>query len=82
MAISEAMADVESGAVQPVPEHLKNKHVKAIGSGKVTEYKYPHAFANHFVEQAYLNVPKTYYRPTEQGYEATIKKRLEFLRRS
>lgn len=82
MAISEAMADVESGAVQPVPEHLKNKHVKAIGSGKVTEYKYPHAFANHFVEQAYLNIPKKYYRPTEQGYEATIQKRLEFLRRS
>lgn len=82
MAISEAMADVESGAVQPVPEHLKNKHVKAIGSAQVTEYKYPHAFANHFVEQAYLNIPKKYYRPTEQGYEATIQKRLEFLRRS
>ncbi len=82
MAISEAMADVESGAVQPVPEHLKNKHVKAIGSAQVTEYKYPHAFANHFVEQVYLNVPKKYYRPTEQGYEATIQKRLEFLRRS
>ena len=32
MAISEAMADVESGAVQPVPEHLKNKHVRTIGS--------------------------------------------------
>ena len=82
MAISEAMADVESGAVQPVPEHLKNKHVKAIGSAQVTEYKYPHAFANHFVEQAYLNIPKKYYRPTEQGYEATIQKRLEFIRRS
>ena len=82
MAISEAMADIESGAVQPVPEHLKNKHVKAIGSAKVTEYKYPHAFANHFVEQAYLNVPKNYYRPTEQGYESTITKRMAALRPS
>lgn len=82
MAISEAMADIESGAIQLVPEHLKNKHVNAIGSGKVTAYKYPHAFANHFVEQAYLNIPKKYYRPTEQGYEATIQKRLEFLKRS
>ncbi|MBQ6135905.1 MAG: replication-associated recombination protein A [Kiritimatiellae bacterium] len=80
MAISEAMADVESGAVQPVPEHLKNKHVKAIGSGKVTEYKYPHSFANHYVEQEYLGIPKQYYRPTDQGYEATIAKRLEFLK--
>lgn len=79
MAISEAMADVESGAVQPVPEHLKNKHVKAIGSNVVTEYKYPHAFANHYVEQAYLGIPKNYYRPSDQGYEATIAKRMESL---
>ena len=76
MAISEAMADVESGAVQPVPEHLKNKHVKAIGSNTVTEYKYPHAFANHFVKQAYLGIPKKYYRPTDQGYEVNIARRL------
>ena len=72
MAISEAMADIESGAVQPVPEHLKNKHVKAIGSNRVTEYKYPHAFANHYVEQDYLNIPKAYYRPSKEGYELTI----------
>ncbi|MBP5285679.1 MAG: replication-associated recombination protein A [Kiritimatiellae bacterium] len=76
LAIDESMADVESGAVQPVPEHLKNKHVRAIGSAEVTEYKYPHNFANHFVKQDYLTVKKTYYRPTDQGYEATIKKRL------
>lgn len=75
MAISEAMADIESGAVQPVPEHLKNKHVKAIGSNAVTEYKYPHEFANHFVKQAYLTIPKRYYRPSDQGYEITIAKR-------
>ena len=81
MAIDEAMADIESGAVQPVPEHLKNKHVKAIGSNTVTEYKYPHAFANHFVEQDYLTVPKAYYRPSDQGYELTLNRRLESLKR-
>ena len=75
-AVQEAMADVERGAVQPVPEHLKNKHVRAIGSGEVTEYKYPHDFANHFVKQEYLTIPKKYYRPSDQGYEATIMKRL------
>lgn len=80
MAISEAMADIESGAVQPVPEHLKNKHVKAIGSETVTEYKYPHSFANHYVKQEYMGVPKSYYRPTQEGYEATIQKRLSALR--
>ena len=80
MAISEAMADIESGAVQPVPEHLKNKHVKAIGSNDVTEYKYPHNFANHYVKQEYLYSPKQYYRPTNEGYEATIGKRLDNLK--
>ena len=80
MAITEAMADVESGAVQPVPEHLKNKHVKAIGSNEVTEYKYPHDFANHYVKQDYLTIPKHYYRPSQEGYEATIRKRLESLK--
>jgi putative ATPase len=80
MAISEAMADIESGAVQPVPEHLKNKHVKAIGSETVTEYRYPHNFANHYVKQEYMGVPKSYYRPTQEGYEATIQNRLSALR--
>lgn len=80
MAISEAMADIESGSVQPVPEHLKNKHVKAIGSETVTEYKYPHNFANHYVKQEYMDIPKNYYRPTQEGYEATISKRLNALR--
>lgn len=80
LAIDEAMADIEAGAVQPVPEHLKNKHVKAIGSNKVTEYKYPHNFANHYVAQSYLSIPKSYYRPTDQGYEATISKRISATR--
>ena len=79
MAISEAMADIEAGAVQPVPEHLKNKHVQAVGSAEVTEYKYPHNFANHYVKQDYLTIPKKYYRPTEEGYEATISKRMAAL---
>lgn len=80
MAVQEAMADIERGAVQPVPEHLKNKHVKAIGSNEVTEYKYPHDFANHFVKQDYLTIQKRYYRPSQEGYEATIGKRLEGLK--
>lgn len=80
MAVSEAMADIESNQVQPVPEHLKNKHVRAIGSSDVTEYKYPHNFANHFVSQQYLSVQKSYYRPSDQGYEISIARRLKLLR--
>ncbi len=80
IAISEAMADIESGVVQSVPEHLKNKHVKAIGSNKVTEYKYPHDFANHYVKQEYVGSTKKYYRPTSEGYESIISKRMDALR--
>ena len=80
MAISEAMADIRSNAVQPVPEHLKNKHVRAIGSNDVTEYKYPHNFANHFVSQPYLSIQKNYYRPTDQGFEISINRHLRLLK--
>ena len=79
-AIDKAMHDVQTGAVQPVPEHLKNVHVKAIGAEENIGYKYPHSYAGAWTEQAYLRIPETYYMPSEQGYEATIAKRLEALR--
>ena len=79
-AIGKAMQDVESGRVQPVPEHLKNVHVKAIGAEENAGYKYPHSYAGAWTEQAYLRIPATYYIPSEQGYEATIAKRMEALR--
>lgn len=79
-AIDTAMSDIRSGRVQPVPEHLKNVHVKAEGKEKAPEYRYPHAFADTAVDQAYLTVPKTYYRPRPSGYEDTIAKRLAWMR--
>lgn len=79
MAVSEAMADIRSNSIQPVPEHLKNKHVRAIGSNDVTEYKYPHNFANHFVSQPYMTVHKNYYRPSDQGFEINISRRLRLI---
>ena len=79
-AIAKAIHDVETGAVQPVPEHLKNVHVKAIGAEEHDGYKYPHTYAGAWVEQSYLRIPETYYLPSDQGYEATIAKRMESLR--
>ena len=81
-AIDMAIEDVKTGAIQPVPEHLKNVHVKAIGAEKHDGYKYPHAFKNAWVEQAYMKIPKKYYVPSAQGYEATIAKRMEVLDRN
>lgn len=79
-ALDKAMRDVETGAVQPVPEHLKNVHVKAIGAAHNDGYKYPHAYKGAWVEQSYLRIPATYYIPSDQGYEATIAKRMETLK--
>lgn len=78
-ALNRAWKDIESGAVQPVPEHLKNVHVKAIGAAENTGYKYPHAYKDAWTEQAYLRIPETYYFPSDRGYEATIAKRMETL---
>ena len=76
-AIGKAIHDVETGAVQPVPEHLKNVHVQAIGAEEHDGYKYPHSYAGAWVEQSYLRIPEKYYIPSDQGYEATIAKRME-----
>ena len=81
LAVDEALADVRSGRVLAVPEHLKNIHVNAIGKeGLDVAYKYPHNFDQHLVKQDYLPVDKRYYRPTTQGYEDTIAKRMEQVR--
>ena len=79
-ALEKAMHDVETGAVQPVPEHLKNVHVKAIGAEQNDSYQSPRAYKVAWVEQAYLRIPETYYIPSDQGYEATIAKRMEMLK--
>jgi len=77
LAVDEALEDVRSGRLLAVPEHLKNVHVDAVGrEGLDTAYKYPHDFDQHTVQQEYLPADKRYYRPTSQGYEDTIAKRM------
>jgi putative ATPase len=81
VAINEAIADVREGRTIPVPRHLRSTAyggAKALGHGK--GYKYAHDFEGGFVEQDYLGVDKTYYRPTDRGYEAEITERMERLR--
>lgn len=81
LAIDKALADVKTSSGE-VPKHLRDTHykgAKAFGHG--IGYKYPHDFENHFVNQRYLpdEISAHYYEPTAQGYEATIKRRLESL---
>jgi len=75
-AIDAAMRDIESGNGGEVPIHLRDSHyggAEKLGHG--TEYKYPHDYPNHYVEQQYLpDVLKgrTYYTPGENKNEMSI----------
>ena len=81
LAIDKALADVKNFQAE-VPKHLRDTHYKGAKTfGHGVGYKYPHDFENHFVRQQYLpdKISARYYEPTAQGYEATIKQRLESL---
>lgn len=77
LGIEDAMKDVEEEMTKQIPKHLRDAHYKGAKKlGHGSNYKYPHNFKNHFVHQEYLpNKNKSYYKPTNQGYEAKIKER-------
>ncbi len=80
-AVDAAWKDVEQGRTLPVPEHLKNVHLRTQeGKEPAEAYRYPHDYRGHYVEQAYLPTTATYYEISEQGYELTIRKRMQALR--
>ena len=73
-----AVADVKNNRTIPVPRHLRDSHysgAKQLDHGQ--GYKYPHDHPDAKVDQEYLGVDKTYYRPTDRGREALIKKFLQ-----
>ena len=80
LAIDNATADIENKKTQEVPTHLKDASADAEFLGHGQGYKYAHSFPGHYVKQKYTNKKVTYYIPTEIGYEAKIKRRLEKLR--
>jgi len=81
MAVERAMRDVEDGKLPPVPKDLRSTSYKGARQLKNGEnYKYPHDFPGHHVKQEYL--PKSlrnvkYYEPSDQGFEAKLRQRLE-----
>ena len=85
MAFQGVKRDIRELDNMPVPLHIRNpvtSLMKDLGYGK--DYKYPHDYSDHFIEEEYLpeNLKgRTYYQPTEQGFEREIKKRLENWRR-
>jgi len=77
LAIWAAMKDVREGRTLPVPRHLRDTHYKqAARLGHGEGYKYAHDYPGGHVQQDYLGVDKTYYTPTDRGYEVKIAQRL------
>jgi len=74
-----ALEDVKEKGSLGVPLHIRNAPtplMKDLGYGK--GYKYPHNHGGH-IEQSYLPEElqgKEYYKPTENGFDKEIKKRL------
>lgn len=77
MAVDKALADVKEGRVLPVPKALRGSGYKGADRLGHTGYKYAHDYAGHFVDQEYVPTAKKYYEPTSQGYEETLKQRLD-----
>ncbi len=80
-AIGKVKSDLQSLPQGPVPVHLRDTHYKgskALGHG--AGYRYPHDFPGNYVFQEYLPPGSSsgpYFTPTENGYEAKLRRRME-----
>jgi putative ATPase len=81
LAIWNARAEVQGGAVGEVPPHLRDAHYKGAASlGHGVDYDYPHDHPGGWVAQQYLPdelVDRRYYQPTRHGAEAAVADRME-----
>ena len=53
-AINAAMADLKKGRTGDIPRQLQNVHADTTGFDNRQNYKYPHDYPRHWVEQQYL----------------------------
>ncbi len=73
-AIEKASAAVVNEPLQNVPLHLRDSHYKgAERLGRGVGYKNPHHYSGHYVRQRYLQEERTFYEPSDEGYERNIK---------
>lgn len=79
-----AREDAKALGALEVPLHLRNAPTKLIKEmGYHKGYQYPHDYEGNFVEESYLPeklADKTYYEPTQNGYERHIAERLKLWR--
>src|ERR1700729_2384820 len=83
-AYGEVMDDVHKTEADPVPLHLRNAVtglMKNVGYGQ--GYKYAHNFDEKVTDMTCLPdnlAGRTYYKPTDQGFEQRLRQRLEDIR--
>ena len=80
-AIGAAMDDVNNQRTVPVPKHLRNAPHPGMAEqyGCGAGYQYSHDFPGGISpDQDYLGVDRTYYVPTDRGYEKHIARYLEW----
>jgi putative ATPase len=81
LAIWNARAAVQQGAVGEVPAHLRDAHYQGAQSlGHGVGYDYPHDHPDGWVAQQYLPTElqdERYYQPTDHGAEAQVADRMQ-----
>ena len=77
--------DLKNSIAEPVPLHLRNAVTGFMGSvGYGKGYQYAHSVDEKLTDMTCLPeslLGRAYYKPTDQGFEARIRQRLEEIRR-
>ncbi len=81
----QVQSDLQSTLAEPVPLHLRNPVtglMRHLGYGK--GYQYAHEYEDKITDMPCLPeslAGRSYYRPTDQGFEQRLRQRLEEIRR-
>jgi len=82
LAISKALDEIQNEPAGEVPNHLRDssyRTAKRLGHGE--GYLYPHNFEGHYVKQEYMPVKKSFYHPSDEGFERVLSERLSQLKK-
>ena len=73
-AINSALSHIENEKIQDVPAHLTKVGKK--------DYKYPHNYENHYVDQVYMNEKIKFYEFGENKFERAAKEYFKKIKKS